>query len=473
MARQPILHAFFHSVASLGYIPFALTSVLLSSSSPYVSIPPIGIILVAFVPPLTMFPLLCFSYRYLERFAVVSLTVQRSRTYIMLAGSGLCFLVAAHLMMIHMLGDGSNTPYNRINQSVVPTTQPSQPPVNTLGPSIARADVWNTVQAHPGLEPMVIPEYLRAVLQNSGPWSPPSIMEGQQDHTIEKHGPGSECNAPASKRKCAIEDRPLFKSLVPSHLLDPSKMYELEDSYQEQDPQQRQGRDKTSKQTSLSVIQHGVQSVEDKPISDTPISATVVSSSPSSSAPPEDSQDELDSTPPTLPSLDPLSIAPLHSPIPVPSDPPLNPPSDPLSSSSPNKDSIPSPDSNPNAFFHHHPNSTMDSSLANLHWMLYIASQGFLMFLLVLLFLGVLILTEYVLDREDEDFVQLKYLYWSRIIGIAVATIVSATHGSFLSSYVLLDGVSDWIAKAAVCAICFYWLNMTWIMTYMTGPLPY
>ncbi|KAF9196025.1 Methyltransferase-like protein 21A [Haplosporangium sp. Z 11] len=447
---------------------------ILRLTNPYVSIPPIGIILVAFVPPLTMFPLLCFSYRYLERFAAVSLTVQRSRTYIMLAGSGLCLLVAAHLMMVHMLGNGSNTPYNRINQSVISTTQPSLPPVNILGSSIAHTDVGDTVQAHPSLEPIDIPEYLRAVLQNSGPWSLPSIMKGQQDQpggdTIEKHGPGSESNALASKRKRAIEDRPLFKSLVPSHLLDPSKMYELQDSHQEQDSQQRQGRDMTSKQTPLYVNQHGVQSVEDKSISDTPISAAVATSPPSSSAPHEGSQDELNSTPPILPPLDPLSTVLLHPPIPAPADPPLNPPSALLSSSSPNKDSIPSPAPNFSTFFHHHPNSTMDSSL---YWILYIASQSFLMFLLVLLFLGVLILTEYVLDREDEDLAQLKYLYWSRVIGIAVATIVSATHGSFLSGYVLLDGVSDWIAKAAVCVICFYWLNMTWIMNYMTGPLPY
>ncbi|KAF9350293.1 hypothetical protein BGX34_001309 [Mortierella sp. NVP85] len=79
----------------------------------------------------------------------------------------------------------------------------------------------------------------------------------------------------------------------------------------------------------------------------------------------------------------------------------------------------------------------------------------------------------YVLDREDEDLVNLKYHYWGRVIGIVTATIVSATHGSVLSGYVLLDGHSDWIAKAVVGTICTYWITMTWAMNRVAGPLPY
>ena len=104
----------FHSLASLGYIPFALTSVLMASSTPFLSISPIGIILLAFVPPLTLFPLLCLSYRRLGRFDAISLTVQRARIYIMVAGSGLCVLVAAHLIMVHVVGNSHNTTYNRM-----------------------------------------------------------------------------------------------------------------------------------------------------------------------------------------------------------------------------------------------------------------------------------------------------------------------------------------------------------------------
>ncbi|KAF9213714.1 hypothetical protein BGZ59_004943 [Podila verticillata] len=112
-------------------------------------------------------------------------------------------------------------------------------------------------------------------------------------------------------------------------------------------------------------------------------------------------------------------------------------------------------------------------NLAGVHLMLFIAASGFLIFLLATLFLGVLIITEFVLDREDDDLVQLKWLYWGRVIGIATATIVSAVHGSFLSGYVLLDGQSDWIAKAAVGTIFVYWVTMTWLMNRITGPLPY
>jgi hypothetical protein len=92
-------------------------------------------------------------------------------------------------------------------------------------------------------------------------------------------------------------------------------------------------------------------------------------------------------------------------------------------------------------------------SLTGLHWMIYIGSQCFLIVLLVMMFLGVLIMMEHVLDIEDEDLINLKYHYWARVVGIVTATITSAIHGSILSGYVLLDGHSDWIAKAAVGAI--------------------
>lgn len=119
------------------------------------------------------------------------------------------------------------------------------------------------------------------------------------------------------------------------------------------------------------------------------------------------------------------------------------------------------------------PNKTLGYNLAGVHWLVYLFSQTLLIFLLFTLFLGVLILTEFVLDREDDDLVQIQYLYWSRIVGIASATIVSAVHGSLLSGYVLLEEHTDWIAKAAVGAIVVYWVGMTWIMNRMTGPLPY
>ncbi|KAG9070268.1 hypothetical protein KI688_009605 [Linnemannia hyalina] len=124
-------------------------------------------------------------------------------------------------------------------------------------------------------------------------------------------------------------------------------------------------------------------------------------------------------------------------------------------------------------FVHRDPNRTLGYNLMGLHWILYLVAQGLVIFLLVTLFLGVLILTEFVLDREDEDLVQIQYLYWSRVVGIVSATIVSAVHGSLLSGYVMLEEHTDWIAKAAVGAIVVYWVGMAWIMNRMTGPLPY
>lgn len=123
-------------------------------------------------------------------------------------------------------------------------------------------------------------------------------------------------------------------------------------------------------------------------------------------------------------------------------------------------------------FAHRDSNRTLGYNLMGVHWILYLVAQGLLIFL-VTLFLGVLILTEFVLDREDDDLVQIQYLYWSRVVGIASATIVSAVHGSLLSGYVLLEEHTDWIAKSAVGAIVVYWVGITWIMNRMTGPLPY
>ncbi|KAG0249793.1 hypothetical protein BG011_008931, partial [Mortierella polycephala] len=89
------------------------------------------------------------------------------------------------------------------------------------------------------------------------------------------------------------------------------------------------------------------------------------------------------------------------------------------------------------------------NSLATVHLLLFIAAQSFLIALLTTLFLGVLVVTEFALDQADEDTDQQRWHYWSRITGIALATFASAVHGSYLSGYVLLDGQSDAVTKAA------------------------
>ncbi|KAG0311044.1 hypothetical protein BGZ97_012130 [Linnemannia gamsii] len=96
-----------------------------------------------------------------------------------------------------------------------------------------------------------------------------------------------------------------------------------------------------------------------------------------------------------------------------------------------------------------------------------------LLVLLTTLFLGVLIMTEFVLDREDEDVAKARWYFWGRVLGVITATVVSAVHGSFLSAYVLLGGQSDCIAKAVVGTILFYWVGMIVLMNRTTGPLPY
>ncbi|KAG0279279.1 hypothetical protein BGZ95_001754 [Linnemannia exigua] len=209
------------------------------------------------------------------------------------------------------------------------------------------------------------------------------------------------------------------------------------------------------------------------------------------SSPQTDTQVQLPSTVPfVVPQLDPISIILMGVPgqeqhqdgqdqleqqqSPEPLLYWLKPPSYYTPADSNNPSSSSSSSSSSSALFDHQdPNRTLGYNLITFHWLLYLTAQSILIFLLVTLFLGVLILTEFVLDREDEDLVQIQYLYWSRVAGIASATIVSAVHGSLLSGYVLLEEHTDWIAKASVGAIVVYWCGMTWIMNRMTGPLPY
>ncbi|GJJ73495.1 hypothetical protein EMPS_05853 [Entomortierella parvispora] len=303
-------------------------------------------------------------------------------------------------------------------------------------------------------------------------------------------------------------DKSRFNSLIPNHILNPNQEAHLnEDTLQPQNaddlskgvfpPQERDlnaSPDQTQQQTALSVgeIIPSSSSAPESTIQDTPstesvpakviegaVEQTVSSPPPAPSTPAADSEkteqpnssdnsgDAISA--PGLPKfVDPVSIV-LNNLQEVPPTPPQpdeailfrklisssSPPSDPSSPSTSSTVIVPG------------------FNLAGMYWTLFIASQAFLIFLLVTLFLGVLILTEFVLDREDEDYAQLKYLYWGRVFGIAVATIVSAIHGSLVSGYVIIDGHSDWIAKAAVGSICIYWVSMTWVMNRITGPLPY
>ncbi|KAG0218253.1 hypothetical protein BGX33_007930 [Mortierella sp. NVP41] len=117
--------------------------------------------------------------------------------------------------------------------------------------------------------------------------------------------------------------------------------------------------------------------------------------------------------------------------------------------------------------------ATPGYNLAGVHLLLFLVAEASLLVLLTTLFLGVLIMTEYVLDREDENEAKARWYFWGRIVGVVMATVVGAVHGSFLSACVLLDGQSDCIAKAVVGTIFLYWVGMIAIMNRTTGPLPY
>ncbi|KAF9083313.1 hypothetical protein BGX29_003241, partial [Mortierella sp. GBA35] len=530
MARKPLLHAFFHSVVSLGYIPFALTSVLLSSSSPYVSISSIVIILIAFIPPLLIFPLLCFSYRFLERFECISLTIQRARTYVMLAGSGLCMLVAAHLMIVHVVGNGHNSTYNRMVDGMPPSAlvptgmgmlgsveatvqlvphtveplQQQQGPetVDIQGPVLSdvvvAADqtqqecqggiISSLFLAGPaserGGEAYMDPlEVIAAELERieveriNAATDPTAVAELESEEVCDtapattedqRPIPADELIITTIKRKrseeivettSAVDEAPV-KSPVPMHLYPSATGSALEVSSdsieqlpkeQEQDvllgqQQPQDKRNSVSGQTSLQVgdQEEGVnvnQGEEKKEHEDSILS------------------------PPFLqpPSLDPLSIIlmgatgqdqqqqqPSSSDSSAPEILPRSKPSPNLPKAIGTAAAASSSVADKNSYFDHpNNNRTLGYNLLGVHWLLYLTAQSILIFLLITFFLGVIILIEFVLDREDEDLCQNQYLYWSRVVGIATATVVSAVHGSLLSGYVLLEEHTDWTAKAA------------------------
>ncbi|KAG0048500.1 hypothetical protein BGZ83_006563 [Gryganskiella cystojenkinii] len=572
-----------------------------------------------------MFPLLCFSYRFLEeRLSFVSLTVQRARTYVMLAGTGLCFLVGVHLMVAHLLTNPKNSDYNRMILPGLPRTGDwrmyennraefpngllkltDQPQVMAVQEGNAlpvaepvTAQVVSPTPPPPSADPVVVqpapvppkteipstpppadshialslPDFLRETVNKAGTW-PESFLssilvtmpsseykeleqkneqalgltheeaqsqqqEQQQQQELWKQqleahhalqekerlewlqqtrehiqeeialtatpvaaeaaakplqvvprpefeamvksagfrgrGPlltkrdtegvaNADGNAEGSVSASAIPesvhlDKSRFKTLIPNHILNPDKESHLEQ--QQDDPARdiRPPQERDLQQTSLQVGETTMSSsVEEQAIQDT-VSTPVI--------PPKEGAATTTESGPMF--IDPMSII-LNQVIPLAAGTPPT-PAQPdeaiLFRNSISSSSTPSGSSSPTVL-------VPGFNLVGMYLTLFIASQCFLVFLLVTLFLGVLILTEFVLDREDEDYAQLKYLYWGRVIGIATATIVSAVHGSLLSGYVIIDGHSDWIAKAAVGSICIYWVSMTWIMNKMTGPLPY
>ncbi|GJJ72221.1 hypothetical protein EMPS_04578 [Entomortierella parvispora] len=307
-----------------------------------------------------MFPILCFSYRYLDRFEAISLSVQRARIYIMLAGSGLCCLVAAQLLMVHIVNNPHNSTYNRMTHL--------PPPSQLYGSLIER----NT------------------------------NVTGNPNHHLAMSLSAQIPNEAAERMQiAAIQSNPSETSM------DEVKVVRSQDQ--------------------MPTTQ---QSNNEKPI------PRVSSNSRRSKRGDDDGQ-----------------IAVVRD-----------------SDRKGPRDTVFGAEGESAA---EEATTTPGYNLAGVHTIMFISAQTFLIFLLGILFLAVLIMTEFVLDKEDEDLSRTRSYFWGRVIGIGLATVISAVHGSFLTGYVLLDGQSDWIAKAAVGTILAYWFIMSWAMNKLTEPLPY
>ncbi|KAF9430971.1 hypothetical protein BGZ94_001315 [Podila epigama] len=422
----------------------------------------------------------------------------------MLAGSGLCFLVGAHLIMVHMLANNHNSAYNRLAYappaSIVTSTRSSP----NLSPStiVASTGLSSSLTQKPD-DTLVSPQgstdkdtmqsattQVKSTGQvetgagagagtgtsqkedqtNFNAWIP-SYLSGylvniQNNARIDQHP-----NQQATAQKTPVFEKrqevpPLFKSLLPTHLLNPpTGMTETPgESFTGPHLEIVVEQDVASQQAASSV-NVGALATSDLASSQelSPQSTKVTQDL---HIPPQ--QPQLNSAPVVMPVI--VSLLPQDQ---EESKKGVKEATNAAKKAGAAKAVKGSSSEKEDTIFVHSWSAAPGYNLAGLHLMLFIAANAFLVFLLATLFLGVLILTEFVLDREDDDLVQIKYLYWGRVIGIATATIVSAVHGSLLSGYVLLDGHSDWIAKAAVASIFFYWVSMTWLMGKITGPLPY
>ncbi|KAF9937392.1 hypothetical protein BGZ67_001337 [Mortierella alpina] len=390
--------------------------------------------------------------------------------------------------MVHLVGNMQNSLYHPIAPPPPPSmSAPNLPPalnsVTTVAagtqgppPSSARMDPMDeTLEATPTLiKSLLIPDFLEKALKVIDYLSDASTDQ-ESIGTSPEHDPalGGTPASPTLTRRDVVADQPLFKTLIPIHLMRPTQPPpKLGSADGEANIKQPRERDLALQQSfavepmdavpspSSSSSSPSPSSKESVLIVDAPVSAPIDAQVSSTSSTSQTQHKKPLLLP--LPPVDPISLLLL--------------PSLPSSAPPPQDKSLPVPPSeHPGVerLFYNTRRMSPGYNLAGLHWVLFIAAQGFLILLLLSLFLGVLILTEYVLDREDEDLAQLKYHYWARVLGIGTATVLSALHGSLISGYVLLDGVSDWIAKATVAAICGYWVSMTWVMKRVTGPLPY
>lgn len=309
----------------------------------------------------------------------------------MVAGSGLCVLVAAHLIMVHVVGNSHNTTYNRM-------TLPYPPPrmqVRALATWTADSNNNNN----------------NTTTNNS------SSRAGIASPTATPHVSPMDMLALDQSIKVTVETDKVFQSIsftaTITTISTTTNHLEPVSSDTQLDQIQAGASDATNTTTTASIAAAA-----------TGVSATTAPTATTTAPTAKTEGESTDS----------------HSPL--------------VHLESRN---YPSPGYN----------------LAGIHLLPFLVAQTALLVLLTILFLGVLIMTEFVLDREDEDVAKARWYFWGRVLGVITATVVSAVHGSFLSAYVLMDGQSDCIAKAVVGTILFYWIGMIALMNRTTGPLPY
>ncbi|KAG0228343.1 hypothetical protein BGW41_003442 [Actinomortierella wolfii] len=601
--HHPFLHALFHSVASLGYIPFALTSTLIAISTPYVDLSPIAIILLAFTPPLTLFPLLCFSYRYLEHFTSISLTVQRAKSYIILAGCGLCLLVAIQLLLVHLVATPHNSRYNALIHTTIskPKTslqsRPTIPPSNALQEGsqsqshpysqhqqqqhqhqqVLPSKEWAVQDATPVkgamlIESMTATDDPNVDQQNSRPLSAshdtlqtislvstganpkPALLDvaaiqprhlqwrrwwwpRRLDTRVEKHTTadgitsnkksldvndevmggkrGKKTNTeiksnkedsvppllapvPAGGSEAQRRDKPVpIKSPIPTHLLPfpfaapsppqpPSLSTDdlggpvvIEPPIPPADtdvPEATLG----DGDDIMRLAMEGLQRKNDHPRlppddilipvlvlgvthdAESTSTSAITSSGPSVAQQQQQQPESIQALSSFRANIESQSYHPEYQ-----------------SHQQQHRDSEPKSEDLSELLLSPHTSTSHTRtgfySIAGFMTVFFVGSQVALIGLLTMLFLGVLILTEFILDREDDETDPQRRckLYWARGCGIAVATVASAFHGSMLSTYVLLDGQSDWICKAVIVAIAFYWPAIITLMKRVTAPPPW
>ncbi|KAK3814192.1 MAG: hypothetical protein J3Q66DRAFT_402767 [Benniella sp.] len=438
----------------------------------------------------------------------------------MLAGSGLCFLVAAHLMMIHLVNNEHNSTYNRMLHDPTLVASPAILEVMTTTTTTtsfsadASAAIPSSFMPVPVLSSplsLLINVPIQELESHAFENKEQELDQDQEEEEEEEkekavglrwkekrnqkrdrrvdHSPWPKIHIPTHLLMKPSDPPPALDKATPDLELDPrphgevgpwvdlQREHDIPSSHQQQQPFMASDGATVVMVANTPNSQPNVLIGDDvstnHSVSESPVDA------PSSSSSSFNHLDQIQSDPSPGEAFTTLDPEPAQHPVPASYD------EDASSSeriareqaflhpSSPSSNSITTTTTTTTTTSSSSLSGSSYYTLTSLHWMVYAASQCFLVSLLVMMFLGVLILMEYVLDREDEDLVNLKYHYWGRVVGIVTATIVSAIHGSVLSGYVLLDGHSDWIAKAVVGTICTYWITMTWAMHRVAGPLPY